>query len=209
MKKDAASDDNPTTKQKIQDAAIDLFAQKGYAGTTTAAIARAAGVNEVTLFRIFGNKKTLFYDVYMKMTPETENVDLNGLTNGKDIRKDLATFFKSYMIRYIGHMPVYRLSLQLQDEIYERELYYASFDKIRGLIAQFVGYLGNLQARGIIVAQNFDALAEFMFSLLLVKAQEFSLAGTGKDGEVNDMSLVDEFAESYAEDLTNILQPGA
>lgn len=194
------------SKEKIQEAAIELFAQKGYAGATTAAIAKLAGVNEVTIFRIFGNKKTLFYDVYLRMTPMAELMDLSDLTNGKDIRKDLAIFFRNYMGPYIAHMPVYRLSLQLQDEIYERELYYASFDKIRGLIAQFVGYLQALRSQGLIINIDYSALAEFMFSLFLVKAQEFSLAGEGKDGEIHDMSLIEDFANSYAEELATLLK---
>ncbi|MHB1341873.1 MAG: TetR/AcrR family transcriptional regulator [Coriobacteriia bacterium] len=44
------------TADKILDAAAELFATHGYAATTTRAIAGAAGVNEVTLFRRFENK---------------------------------------------------------------------------------------------------------------------------------------------------------
>lgn len=44
------------TADKIVDAAAELFAERGYSGTTTKAIAGRAGVNEVTLFRRFGNK---------------------------------------------------------------------------------------------------------------------------------------------------------
>lgn len=201
-----ASDEIAPSKKRIQDAAMDLFAQKGYARATTSAIAKAAGVNEVTLFRIFGNKKALFYDVYFMMTPMVDSLDLSELTGGRNIEKDLATFFRSTMIQYIGHMPVYRLSLQLQEEIYERELYYASFDKIRELIEQFVGYLGMLRDKGKIIDTNFQALAEFMFSLLLVKAQEFSLINPeGKDGEVHDMAVVEEFAASHAREVAFIL----
>lgn len=45
----------PTTDRVIA-AANDLFAERGYANTTTRAIAEKAGVNEVTLFRRFGSK---------------------------------------------------------------------------------------------------------------------------------------------------------
>lgn len=48
-----------TTRQRIIDAANSLFQQIGYARTTTRAIAAEAGINEVTLFRHFGNKKNL------------------------------------------------------------------------------------------------------------------------------------------------------
>lgn len=44
------------TGDRILAAARDLFAERGYAGTTTRCIAEAAGVNEVTLFRRFENK---------------------------------------------------------------------------------------------------------------------------------------------------------
>lgn len=51
----AASD----TTEKILTAAAELFAERGYASTTTRAIAERAGVNEVTLFRKFKNKAGL------------------------------------------------------------------------------------------------------------------------------------------------------
>jgi AcrR family transcriptional regulator len=42
---------------KVLDAASRLFGERGYQATTTRAIAEAAGVNEVTLFRAFGSKQ--------------------------------------------------------------------------------------------------------------------------------------------------------
>lgn len=48
------------TRTRILEAAALVFAEKGYARATTRAIASAAGVNEVTLFRHFGNKRNLF-----------------------------------------------------------------------------------------------------------------------------------------------------
>lgn len=47
------------TRERIIDAAMRLFGEHGYTRTTTRAIATAAGVNEVTLFRHFGSKKDL------------------------------------------------------------------------------------------------------------------------------------------------------
>lgn len=45
------------TRDRIIKAAIDLVDEKGYKGATTRAIAERAEVNEVTLFRQFGNKQ--------------------------------------------------------------------------------------------------------------------------------------------------------
>lgn len=55
-----ANDGADTTRQRIIEAALELFTTQGYARTTTRAIATAAGVNEVTVFRHFGSKQNLF-----------------------------------------------------------------------------------------------------------------------------------------------------
>lgn len=51
-------------RKKIIDAALTVFSSKGFRGATTREIARAAGINEVTLFRYFGTKENLFSEVF-------------------------------------------------------------------------------------------------------------------------------------------------
>ncbi|MFN2144583.1 MAG: TetR/AcrR family transcriptional regulator [Anaerolineales bacterium] len=51
------------TRGRIMQAASRLFAEKGYAGTTTRAIAELAEVNEVTIFRHFGTKDNLAREI--------------------------------------------------------------------------------------------------------------------------------------------------
>lgn len=46
-------------RDHILDAAVRVYAEHGFRGATTRRIADAAGVNEVTLFRIFGSKASL------------------------------------------------------------------------------------------------------------------------------------------------------
>ena len=48
------------TRERILDAAARVFAENGYARTTTKALATAAGITEMTLFRHFGSKENLF-----------------------------------------------------------------------------------------------------------------------------------------------------
>jgi AcrR family transcriptional regulator len=50
-------------RSRILEAALDLFSDRGFHATTTRKIAQKAGVNEVTLFRHFNNKMTLFNEV--------------------------------------------------------------------------------------------------------------------------------------------------
>ncbi|HEX4932140.1 MAG TPA: helix-turn-helix domain-containing protein, partial [Gemmatimonadaceae bacterium] len=47
------------TRQQILEAAIRLYSESGFRGATTRRIAEEAGVNEVTLFRLFGSKSAL------------------------------------------------------------------------------------------------------------------------------------------------------
>ena len=55
--------DTVPTRQRIVDAALKVFSKYGYQGATTRAIAKEAGVNEVTLFRHFGSKQKLFAEM--------------------------------------------------------------------------------------------------------------------------------------------------
>lgn len=47
-------------QQQILERALPLFTTLGYKGTTTAAIAKEAGISEVTLFRHFSSKQDIF-----------------------------------------------------------------------------------------------------------------------------------------------------
>ena len=47
------------TKQQLLDAAVRVYSDSGFRGATTRRIAEEAGVNEVTLFRLFGSKAAL------------------------------------------------------------------------------------------------------------------------------------------------------
>lgn len=50
----------PDRRQEILDAALHIFAEKGYSATTNADIARAAGVTPAALYYYFASKEELF-----------------------------------------------------------------------------------------------------------------------------------------------------
>jgi len=60
---------NDATRERILDAALEVFGKKGFAATTTKEIASKAKVNEVTLFRKFESKKALFMAVFGERFP--------------------------------------------------------------------------------------------------------------------------------------------
>lgn len=58
-------------KAQIIQVAVELFVEQGYKGTTTAQIAEAAGISEVTLFRNFDSKREIFLQGVMPILTET------------------------------------------------------------------------------------------------------------------------------------------
>ncbi|VTR78093.1 TetR/AcrR family transcriptional regulator [Cellulomonas hominis] len=51
-------------REQILAAALTAFAEGGYAGTSTDQVARAAGVSQPYVIRLFGSKQQLFLDLY-------------------------------------------------------------------------------------------------------------------------------------------------
>lgn len=55
--------DSDDRRKAIVEAAVPLFARKGFAGTTTRELAAAAGVSEALLFRHFPSKQSLYREI--------------------------------------------------------------------------------------------------------------------------------------------------
>lgn len=77
-------------RQDILEAALNIFIQKGYNGSTTAEIARAAGVAEGTIFRHFATKKELLIAV---LEPKI----LDGIISLDKEHNDPIEFFRCFL----------------------------------------------------------------------------------------------------------------
>lgn len=56
------------TKERILEAAVSLFYEKGYAGATTAEIAKKASISEATIFKYFKKKMDLLHETVLRST---------------------------------------------------------------------------------------------------------------------------------------------
>ncbi len=83
-----------STKDRLIEAALDLFAEKGVTETTTKAVAERARVNEVTLFRKFGNKHRLMLAVIEDSAIFAKLV--HNLVKSAGDRPTVAEFIKAY-----------------------------------------------------------------------------------------------------------------
>ena len=83
-----------STKARLIEAALDLFAERGVTETTTKAVAERARVNEVTLFRNFGNKYRLLLAVIEDSAVFAKLV--HGLIERANNKDSVADFLQEY-----------------------------------------------------------------------------------------------------------------
>lgn len=120
-------------QQKIIETAIKMFAEKGYANTSTSEIAKAAGVAEGTIFRHYGTKDNLLLSVILPFLKEAlpemaENVFKEVLTEQTHHFEDfLKGLFKNRIEFVIENKEIFQIIV--------KELLYS--DSLRQEIAPF------------------------------------------------------------------------
>lgn len=111
-------------REQILQTAVNLFSHRGFSGTTTKEIARAAGVSEAMVFRHFSTKSEL-YDAILGNKdchdgirfPWDENTILQDAIKNKD---DFAVFF---------NFALNALTKQQEDENFMRLLFYSALEE--------------------------------------------------------------------------------
>jgi len=103
-------------RERILEAAARVYAKHGFRGATTRLIALEAGVNEVTLFRIFGSKGALLHAVLTQ-----EKTDCGGVPvlpeQPADPVAELTTFIEASLKKLRELRP---LLVQTMSELEER-----------------------------------------------------------------------------------------
>ena len=104
-------------REQLLDTAVQLFAEKGYTGATTAQLAQAAGVTEPIIYRHFESKRDLFIAVIDRTSEQVTQTWERQLRNARDPAQRLR--------RLIGANPMvsdrgrgfYRVIIQAMMEI--------------------------------------------------------------------------------------------
>jgi AcrR family transcriptional regulator len=87
------------TRERIIKAAFELISIKGYQGATTREIAKSAGVAEVTIFRHFTNKETLFAEVLQSFSTIPTLAELIPKLNKMDYENGIRLLTFSFISR--------------------------------------------------------------------------------------------------------------
>lgn len=123
------------TREKILAAAVRVFAKEGLDGATTRSIARAAKVNEVTLFRHFGSKDRLITAVIGKAFP---NKATALPPESSDLKSDLIDFVHRYESQLTANLPMVRVCLSdiMRHREYEQQVVAAIFKPMRAALIE-------------------------------------------------------------------------
>jgi AcrR family transcriptional regulator len=164
------NDQHLTEKQKgILAAATELFAEKGYAATSTSEIAKKAGVAEGTIFRHYKSKKDLLLTIVsptmMKVIGPVVKKDIN-----KVLDQDFNTFedfiraMVSNRIEFVkNNIPLLRVVIQelpYHEELKKQAIEHIGndvFERLRGIVRHF-------QAKGQIIDMHPDTIIRVVAS---------------------------------------------
>lgn len=110
----------PSTREKILNASLEVFSEKGFHLATVDEIAERAGVGKGTLYRYFKNKEALFNEVVNVRLQELEN-KAEAVLDGQD---DVLTLISKYMQIYFEffdqNQRFYRVMVQEQLDLRHR-----------------------------------------------------------------------------------------
>jgi len=87
-------------RESILQATIDVVAKRGISDSPTSLIAKEAGAAELTLFRLFGNKRELLHQTYNEVARRFQDKCWNKIENIKDTEQKLIALFKVAIKHY-------------------------------------------------------------------------------------------------------------
>lgn len=159
MKEEADLDE---TSQKIIDAAMALVRDKGYVATTTKEIAKAAGVNECTLFRKFASKKDIVLQGANQAGWRAGVVPEIFEKAAWDLQADLEMFMRAYIDRMTPDFVNLSIGLRAP-QLYE-ETRQLIMKVPQAFLTTFTAYLNKMCEMGKIPKKDFETLALTVFS---------------------------------------------
>lgn len=176
MKKPEQASKSAATAKRILDASIALFAEKGYAATSTKQIAAASVVAEGTLFRYYKTKRdilTAALDRLVQIFADesvlrpidqvfTENIDAPQKAALKEMLKDRIAVFAEH--RQL--VKVILFEAQYDDEI-SKKFYYAIMTKV---LPTLMLYMSNGMMTGAFRRMSQDEMMVILRSFLSMAA---------------------------------------
>lgn len=177
------------TRERILQSTIQLIRERGFKGTTTREIAKKAGVNEITLFRHFNNKKGIVKAAFDKVSYVPS---LSTAINEKvvwDLEQDLLMFSKLYQQLLFENRDL--IMIGLKESSLFPELQQQISDIPRQLKEELMDYFNKMKTKGILIETNVEAQA---LSLIWMNFS-FFMSRSHHDNSITDLTE-EEFLKS-------------
>ena len=186
------------TSEKIIKATLRVLQREGFEKATTKKIAAEAGVNEITIFRKFENKKNL-----IEITKEyhleilTEKLDeILDYGEDEDIEEFLRISFFGILNLDQNDFSILRVAMEEVRNVPEEELLISKITDL--IIAKLVEFFDLQKQRGMIKDINTESLSVMCYSSLFQSVILWKIYDKSLGFETND----------YIDDLLNILLEG-
>ena len=139
------------SRQKLLAAAARIYGESGFRGATTRRIADEAGVNEVTLFRLFGSKSALIAEALREHAPRA--TEPGGLPDQPvDPEQELSAWCAAQLTHLRSARSMIRKAM---GEIEEHpEMAPCMSEGTQGAFRELLEYVGRLDRADVSISQN-------------------------------------------------------
>lgn len=162
-----------SAREKIIEAAVLLFGEKGYTATTIREVAETAKVSELSIFRNFKNKENLFREsIILRTTPVALLEGLDEQFTG-DLRKDLTTIAETYIQTNLPKLNY--IWAALLESRQNSEMKRLLHELNSHLVDHLEIYLQTLGEKGYIAPCNYRLIANMFYGQLFIYIMNVSL----------------------------------
>jgi AcrR family transcriptional regulator len=181
-----------STREKILDAALRLFSQKGYLGATTKEIAAESGVAEVTLFRHFSSKEALLEDVLTSFTFLPALKEIIPSVSKMPYEEALAEIGRRFLITLDLRQDFIRI-MYSERHLYSEKILKSYHSTINEIFVTLAAYLAEMQKKGIL--REFDCFlgARAFFGMFFSYFTQSNLLMFKKYGPGETDQLIKEY----------------
>lgn len=192
------------TRERILEAAISLFGEKGYTATSTREIAERAQVNTITLFRHFNSKENLFREavlVRLSTGNVLEPAQWIQLSTG-DLRNDLKQLATKYL--QIMKSRIDSIWISLIESRQNPEVSRLIMQVTSKLEHHLTEYLEDLHGKGRIPKTNFQLFASMFYGTLFQYVIYSCLPAVNESKHMDEEELVNMCVDLYSLGLTHL-----
>jgi len=138
-----------STRDRLLDAAFRICSERGLHAATTREIADEAGVNEVTLFRHFGNKEKLIAALFERAVAAQMDSFRTTEPESDDLERDLRHFAERMDRMLFEHEALIR-TMMTEARRYPEQARQVICESVKPMREQLCAYLGVAQSKGLV-----------------------------------------------------------